>query len=84
MVVECGMQGGLGVGVSQNIERWRKRRALTQEELSNLAGLSQNTIWRIESDGREPRPGTLRRIAEALKVPVEDLTAPSEDGKEGT
>ncbi len=70
------------MGMGQNIERWRKRRALSQNDLGTAAGVSPNTIWRAENEGRELRPSTLRKIAAALSVPVEELTATDAgDGK---
>jgi transcriptional regulator with XRE-family HTH domain len=59
---------GQPVTTGDNIKRWRERRALSQEGLGELAGISANTIWRIETEGRAPRPTTLRKIADALKV----------------
>ncbi len=66
------------------LKRLRKRRGLTQEELSILSGIPRRTIARHEA-----HPGTrLRRdarvaLAKALKVKPEDLTwAQATEGKE--
>ena len=51
--------------------RWRK--GLSQEELALEAGISAGVISMAES-GRRPHPGTLRKLAAALEVDVEELT----------
>ncbi|WP_306790922.1 tetratricopeptide repeat protein [Streptomyces sp. JV178] len=47
----------------------RRRRGLTQEELADRAGVSVRTISHVET-GRidRPRPGTVRRLADALAL----------------
>ena len=61
----------------------RLNAGLTQQELARLAGVSVETIVRLEGGrGRRPFPGTRRRIAEALGVPIseiDELKAPPED-----
>ncbi len=52
----------------------RRRRALTLQELGEKAGVSYNSVWRIEHGKHGARPSTLRRLAAALDVPVEELT----------
>jgi transcriptional regulator with XRE-family HTH domain/tetratricopeptide (TPR) repeat protein len=51
----------------------RKRVGLTQEELAERAGISVKTVSLVEGGGVEPRPSTLRLIAEALECRVDDL-----------
>lgn len=51
----------------------RNRRGMSQEELAAESQLSLRTIQRIESGETSPRGDTLKRLAAALKVPVEDL-----------
>jgi transcriptional regulator with XRE-family HTH domain len=52
----------------------RLRRGLSQADLSALTGVAEFTISEIESGKRaNPRPSTLRKLAEALKVEVADL-----------
>jgi len=45
----------------------RERKALTQDELAELAGVSRQTVVKIEG-GLEPRPPTIRKLAKALGV----------------
>ncbi len=60
------------------LREWRERRALTQEELRDKSGISQESISRIESGVRGCRPSTARRLAQALDVDVAELVAPPE------
>ena len=55
----------------------RERKALTQQELADLAGISRQTVVQIEN-GLEPRPTTTRKLARALKVQPAELM-PLED-----
>jgi transcriptional regulator with XRE-family HTH domain len=48
-------------------------RALTQAELAEKAGIGVNTIVRIERNQTEPRPPTIRKLAEALKIDASEL-----------
>ncbi|CAN5298218.1 hypothetical protein BH23CHL1_BH23CHL1_19120 [soil metagenome] len=50
--------------------RWaRKRRLLSQEDLSAASTLPVVTISRIENDHpSEPRPSTIKKLAQALDV----------------
>ena len=52
---------------------WRKRRAWTQRQLAEKAGMQHGNICRIERGNCEPRPTTIHRLAEALDVTVEEL-----------
>lgn len=45
----------------------RERKALTQDELATLAGVSRQTVVKIEG-GLEPRLPTVRKLAKALGV----------------
>lgn len=45
----------------------------SQRSLSVSAGLSNATIARIENGEQEPKPETLRRLSEPLKIPYERL-----------
>lgn len=58
------------------LRMWRERRALTQQELADKAGITRVALQRIESGLAEPRPPTVRRLAEALRVELDDLMEP--------
>jgi len=51
----------------------RERLFVTQEELSGRTGISRTTISRIESGLQRPRISTVRKLANALGVPPEEL-----------
>ncbi len=53
----------------------RERRALSQRELAELAGVSRVTVIRIESGLDDPYPSTVRKLANALGVEPSDLMA---------
>lgn len=52
----------------------REARALSQRGLSSKSGVAQDTISDIERGLRKPHPSTIRKLAEALGVEVEDIT----------
>lgn len=55
----------------------RQERMLSQRDLSERSGVSQNTIVRIEQ-GEDARFITARKLAEALGVEPRELTESSE------
>ncbi|MDD4980936.1 MAG: helix-turn-helix transcriptional regulator [Candidatus Omnitrophica bacterium] len=60
--------------LSDNIKKYRNRLGVTQEALARKAGISYNTVIKLESRGiKDPRVGTLKKIADALKVSVDTL-----------
>jgi len=60
--------------IAQNIKKYRKKKGVSQDKLSKLAGVTYNTIIKIESGATlNPRVETLRLIAKALDVTVDSL-----------
>ena len=59
--------------IGEEVRIWRMRRAMTQTELSKKAGVGINTIVRIERNQTEPRPPTIRKLAEALQIDPKEL-----------
>lgn len=57
----------------QKIRRLRKSLSLTQTEVSNLVGLSENTLTRLEKGQVTPRFETLELLSYAYKADVVDL-----------
>lgn len=51
----------------------RRERGVTQEQLAEQTGFTVITIGYIEQGRRSPRVATLFKIAECLKVPIEEL-----------
>jgi transcriptional regulator with XRE-family HTH domain len=58
-----------------NLRRYREAAKLTQEQLSAKAGLHPTEISRLERGVREPRLGTIVRLAKGLGVAAEQLVA---------
>jgi uncharacterized Tic20 family protein len=59
--------------IAKKIIYFRKLRGITQETLSEATGLNVRTIQRIESGEVDPRLYTLKSIADALDVNLEEL-----------
>jgi transcriptional regulator with XRE-family HTH domain len=57
----------------------RERRALTQRELAELAGVSRATLISLEAGRDNPYPTTVRKLAKALGVAPDALMEPDED-----
>ena len=59
--------------VGQRVRSLREQRGWTQAQLGKRADLDHTAVSRIEHDRVKPTRRTLRDIAQALDVPVEDL-----------
>ena len=60
--------------LAKKVKQLREKLGLSQEKLARLADVSNNTIINIEA-GKQDNPtiDTLKKVAEALNVPVEEL-----------
>ena len=59
----------------------RLRRALTLRELGVLSGVAYDTIHGIETGKHQPRPTTVRKLADALNVTPDVFFSDSERGE---
>lgn len=59
--------------VGRNLKRIRKERSWSQEQLAFETGLHRTYISGIERGARNPTIVILARLAETLRVPVEQL-----------
>ena len=60
--------------IALNIKKYRERLGISQDKLSKLAGVTVHTLTKIESGATsDPRIETLKNIADALGVGVDDL-----------
>jgi transcriptional regulator with XRE-family HTH domain len=59
-----------------NVERLKTLRiehVLTLRELAEAAGVSKDTIWRLENGHSDAHPSTIRKLAKALDVQPKEL-----------
>ena len=59
--------------IGNHVAFLRKQKGLTQEALSEQAGINLRTLQRIETGETEPRGSTLHLLCQALQVPIEEL-----------
>lgn len=64
----------MGRTIGDNIRKLRIERNLTQKQLGELLGVSAQMIGQYETGVRNPRYPTIKRIAAALGVLVQDIT----------
>ena len=69
----AGADEGGRLTVGERIKAVREGKVWGQAELARKAGISPNTLYRIEAGTHEPRPVTIRRLAEALGVDPTEL-----------
>ncbi len=63
-----------------NLRAWREFRFLTQAEIATKAGLSRDTIAKLEAGGQTPRLPTVRKLASALDTQPANLYRQPEEG----
>lgn len=60
--------------IAENIKKYRNKMGISQDKLSKLAGVTLHTITKIELGATpDPRINTVKRIADALNVNIDDL-----------
>lgn len=60
--------------LSKNIKKLREAKGLSQEKLARLADVANNTLIKMESgENQNPTLETLKKVAKALEVSIEDL-----------
>lgn len=65
--------------VGRNFARLRRAKGLTQEQVEERSGLSQQYLSGLERGRRNPTVITLYELAQALEVSHVELVAPDED-----
>ena len=74
--MRIGHRVGTTPDVEVNVERLRTLRSehvLTLRELAEEAGVSKDTIWRLENGHSDAHPSTIRKLAKALGVQPKEL-----------
>ena len=61
------------------IREIRESKGMTAVELAAKSNICRASLWRIEANGTEAKVGTLKRIADALGVGLEELFLPETD-----
>ena len=60
--------------LAENVRKFRKEKGLSQDKLSKLAGVTLTTLVKMETGANDnPKIKTLKKIADALEVTVNDL-----------
>ncbi len=60
--------------LAENIKKLREKKGLSQDRLAKLADVANNTIIKIEQgENRNPTLETLKKIANALNVSIDEL-----------
>jgi len=58
----------------KNLKKIREKKGLSQDRLAKLADVANNTIIKIEQgENANPTLDTLKKIAKALEVSIDDL-----------
>jgi transcriptional regulator with XRE-family HTH domain len=62
------------MALAETLRQYRKQRGLTQQELADLAGLTQGAVTNLER-GVNPRPSgeTVKKLAHALGITADQL-----------
>ena len=69
------MPDSLSGRLAGNIRQLREARSLTQEQMAKLSGIPRATWGHLESGSANPTLSVLHKVAVALQVPLEELTA---------
>ncbi len=60
--------------LAENIKRYRKRLGVSQDQLARRADVTYATLIKLESGfNKNPTIATVKKIAMALKVSIDDL-----------
>jgi len=60
--------------LAENLRKLREKKDLSQDRLAKLADVANNTIIKIEQgENKNPTLETLKKIAKALEVSIDEL-----------
>lgn len=69
------MSSNLSERLAANLRQLRESRGSTQEQMARLAGIPRATWGHLETGSANPTLHVLDKVATALQVPIEELTA---------
>jgi transcriptional regulator with XRE-family HTH domain len=53
----------------------REKKALSRKDLAGSSGVNESTIYRAECGQTKLRPSTVRKLAQALNIEIDELTS---------
>lgn len=60
--------------LSKNLKKLREKKGFSQDRLAKIADVANNTVIKIEQgDNKNPTLETLKKLADALGVSLDDL-----------
>lgn len=71
----AGVAETIAARLARNVRGLREARGLTQQQMARLAGIPRATWGHLETGAANPTLLVLDRVATALQVPLEELTA---------
>ena len=63
----------------ESVRRWREERGFTQEQLSELVGMSTSMVGQIERGEKNTTLETAQKLSDALSVETRDFFVASEE-----
>lgn len=63
----------MGENFNENLRIARERKGLTQKDVAESIGVAKSTYSLYESGSREPNVQTIKKIANVLKTPADEL-----------
>src|SRR5260370_17052773 len=69
------MAESISARLARSLRQLREARGLTQQQIAKLSGIPRATWGHLETGGGNPTLAVLDRVATALQVPIEELTA---------
>src|SRR3989442_13817882 len=70
------MSKQIATNLGNNVRQLREARRMSQEQMSQLAGIPRPTWSNLESGSSNPTLTVLVKVANALQVPLEELIGP--------
>lgn len=61
------------MSIGGNIKSLRERFGLTQQQLGEIAGVSDKAVSTWENDANVPRMGAIQKIADYFQIPKSDI-----------